>query len=487
MPADLLARLPDLLPAALPVLAATNLAWGGFLLLVFAMLALDLGVFHRKAHVVGTKEALGWSIVWVSLALLFGAGVWIVMGSERALEYLSAYVVEKTLSVDNVFIFAIIFSSLAIPAIYQHRVLFWGILGALVMRGAMIALGTKLIQDFSWMTYVLGGFLILTALKMLLTGDNELDPEKGYTVRIARRLFRMAPDFDGERFFTRINGSLAATPLFLVLLVVETTDVVFAVDSIPAIFSITKDPFLVFTSNVFAILGLRSLYFALAAFMGKFRYLKISLVFVLAFVGVKMLLANVQHIRTEVSLAIIVTILGIGIGASLLASRREQRRAAIGRPAPVTDLAEAAEEAWRRSRRYIIFVVGITIVGCGLAVGTIPGPGGIPIVLAGLALLATEFVWAKRLLTYTRQKAETTLQNQGPWLTVFGVITILVGIGLIAFHHRFWGIPVVVSGAFVVLTELVYNRFLRRRREAAAGSIAVPPPVDEVQPKETAA
>ncbi|MFO0932691.1 MAG: TerC family protein [Planctomycetota bacterium] len=308
MPADLLARLPDLLPATVPVLAATNLAWGGFLLLVLAMLALDLGVFHRKAHVVSTKEALGWSVVWVSLALLFGAGVWVVMGSERALEYLSAYVVEKTLSVDNVFVFAIIFSSLAIPAIYQHRVLFWGILTALILRAIMIFAGTALLERFHWLIYVFGGFLVLTGLKLLFR-KGEHDPSASFAFRAIKRFVPTTDRLDGDHFFTRVNGRRMATPLLAALLLVEVTDVIFALDSIPAVLAISRDPFIVFTSNVFAILGLRSLYFLLSGAMTKLPGLDVGLAAVLMFVGVKMAAVDVIKVPTAISFAAILAIL----------------------------------------------------------------------------------------------------------------------------------------------------------------------------------
>jgi tellurite resistance protein TerC len=290
--------------------------WCGFVAFVLLVLALDLGVFHRRARAVTLREALGWSAAWIALGLAFSVFVyhgyenqWLGLGAspdpvERTaahpegrvndgraavLKYLTGYVVEKSLSVDNVFVMAMIFSFLRVPAEYQHRVLFWGILGALALRGVMIGLGARLIAEFSWILYVFGGFLILTAAKMLLAGDG-VHPERSWAVRLVRRVFRVTPDFHGQHFLARdASGALALTPLALALVMVETTDVIFAVDSIPAIFAITADPFLVFTSNVFAILGLRSLYFALAGAMEAFRYLKVSLAAVLALVGVKML------------------------------------------------------------------------------------------------------------------------------------------------------------------------------------------------------
>ena len=284
------------------------LIWTGFILFILALLALDLGVFNRKAHVISVKEALGWSALWIALGLAFSVFVyfsyenhWLGIGQKidavdgivndgrtATIKYLTGYVIEKSLSVDNIFVIALIFSYFAVPAIYQHRVLFWGILGALIMRGVMIGVGATLIARFHWILYLFGAFLIVTAVKMLLMKTDHAEPGRNPIVRLTRRLFRVTDQYHEHHFI--VGGAL--TPLALALIVVETTDVVFAVDSIPAIFAITADPFLVFTSNVFAILGLRSLYFALAGMMNKFRYLKVSLAIVLAVVGVKMLAAD---------------------------------------------------------------------------------------------------------------------------------------------------------------------------------------------------
>jgi len=303
------------------------------------MLALDLGVFHRHAHVISIREALAWTGLWVALALVFNVAVyflyerhWLGIGLElghaltgrqAALQFFTGYLIEKSLSLDNVFVMALIFTYFVVPAVHQHRVLFWGVVGALVMRAAMILAGVALIRRFEWIVYVFGGLLLLTAVKMLVVRHDNLDPDKNPLVRFARRLYPVSTVFDGKRFFTTLDGKRAMTPLFLVLLIVESTDLLFAVDSIPAIFAITTDPFLIFTSNVFAILGLRSLYFALAGMMHRFRYLKMSLVFVLAFVGVKMILAHHHPMPTVVSLAVIVGILGVGIVASLVAGHRD--------------------------------------------------------------------------------------------------------------------------------------------------------------------
>jgi tellurite resistance protein TerC len=299
--------------------------WIGFNAFVLFMLALDLGVFHRKAHVVSLKESLTWTGVWVVMAMIFNFGVWHYMGGDKALEFFTGYVIEKSLSVDNVFVFALLFSYFAVPQLYQHKVLFWGILGALVMRAAMIALGAKLISEFSWVIYIFGVFLILTGIKMIVKREEEIHPEKNPVVRLFKRFMPVTSSFRGDKFFVRENGVRMATPLFVVLLLVEFTDLIFAVDSIPAIFAVTKDPFIVYTSNVFAILGLRSLYFALAGVMDKFHYLKIGLGVVLSFVGVKMLLGHTPwKIDTLVSLGVIIGILGISVIASLMRPKKEE-------------------------------------------------------------------------------------------------------------------------------------------------------------------
>ncbi len=292
--------------------------WIGFNAFVLIMLALDLGVFHRKAHVVTIKESLTWTGIWVAMALLFNVGVAHYMGNDKALEFFTGYVIEKSLSVDNVFVIALLFSYFAVPTLYQHKVLFWGILGALVMRAAMIALGAKLITEFAWIIYIFGAFLILTGIKMIVKSEEEIHPERNPVVRLFKRFMPVTGDYRGEKFFVRENGIRMATPLFVVLLLVEFTDLVFAVDSIPAIFAVTKDPFIVYTSNVFAILGLRSLYFALSGVMDKFHYLKVGLGVVLSFVGVKMLLAHSPwKIDTLVSLGVIVIVLAVSVVASL--------------------------------------------------------------------------------------------------------------------------------------------------------------------------
>ncbi len=312
--------------------------WIGFNIFVLAMLALDLGVFHRKAHIVTVKESIAWTVVWVALAMLFNLGIAHYLGDAKGLEFFTGYVIEKSLSVDNVFVFALLFSYFAVPPIHQHRVLFWGIIGALVMRAIMILLGAALIERFAWIIYVFGAFLILTGIKMIVKRQEEIHPERNPLVRWFKKLMPVTNDYRGNKFFVRENGVRMATPLFVVLLLVEFSDLIFAVDSIPAIFAITKDPFIVYTSNVFAILGLRSLYFALAGVMDKFHFLKIGLGLVLTFVGVKMLLGHTTWaINTHVSLAVIVVILASSIIASLVrpkvAANKPTSPTSVGPPA----------------------------------------------------------------------------------------------------------------------------------------------------------
>jgi tellurite resistance protein TerC len=295
----------------------TPLLWAAFLAFVLGLLALDLGVFHRRAHAVHPREALGWSLFWIALALGFNALVWWWFGPARGLEFLTGYLIEKALSVDNIFVFLVIFSYFGVPAAYQHRVLFWGIIGAIVTRMAFILAGAALLSAFHWVIYVFGLLLIVTGLRMLRGGE-EVHPERNRVVRLARRVLPVVPRYHGAAFVVRDGGRLAATPLFLALLTVEATDIVFAVDSIPAIFAITQDPFIVFTSNLFAILGLRALYFLLAGILHRFHYLKIGLSLVLVFVGMKMLISEAVKVPIGVSLAVVAVLIGGAVVASLL-------------------------------------------------------------------------------------------------------------------------------------------------------------------------
>ncbi|HMJ57013.1 MAG TPA: TerC family protein [Polyangiaceae bacterium] len=292
--------------------------WIGFIVFVLAMLLFDLGVINRKAHEIRVREALVWTGVWISLALAFNLGVYFWFGSERALEFLSGYLIEKALSVDNLFVFIVVFSVFAVPAKLQHRVLFWGILGALVMRALFIVLGAALLHKFHWIAYLFGGFLVYTGIKLLVQRADEVHPERNPLFRLFRRFVPSVGHYREGHFTVVEAGKRYATPLLLVLVAIEATDIVFAVDSIPAIFAITTDPFIVFTSNIFAILGLRALYFALAGMMAKFHYLKVGLSLVLVFVGGKMLVAGVYKIPILPSLGVIVALLGGAIVASLL-------------------------------------------------------------------------------------------------------------------------------------------------------------------------
>jgi len=297
--------------------------WVGFNLFVLAMLALDLGVFHRKAHAVTVREALVWSAVWIALALLFNMGVYFWRGPETALDFLTGYLIEKSLSVDNIFVFLLIFSAFRVPSQYQHTVLFWGIVGALLLRALFIAIGITLLQTFHWVVYLFGAFLLLTGVKMAIQQqEREIDPERHLVLRLLRRFLPITEGYEDGKFFVKRGGRAFATPLFIVLLVVETTDVIFAVDSIPAILAITVDPFIVYTSNVFAILGLRALYFALADLAHRFHFLHYGLAAILVFVGVKMLLVDVYKIPIGMALSVVASILLLSVLASLVWPRQ---------------------------------------------------------------------------------------------------------------------------------------------------------------------
>lgn len=320
------------------------LLWIGFLGLVAFLLFLDLGVFHKNSEVISTKEALKWTLIWIATALVFNVLIYFMYehnwlsiathfgeyddGGTAALKFFTGYLIEKSLSLDNIFVIAMIFSYFKIEQKFQHRILFWGIVGALVLRGVMILVGVALLHQFAWITYFFGALLIYSAIKMLGHGNEHVEPDKNPVIRFVKKFYRVSTDYSHGNFFTVIDGKKAITTLFVVLLVVETTDVMFAVDSIPAIFAITTDPFIVFTSNVFAILGLRSLYFVLAAFMNKFRYIKLSLVIILAFVGVKMLLVHYYKIPALISLAVILLVLAGGVLASIYIKEPENETAA---------------------------------------------------------------------------------------------------------------------------------------------------------------
>jgi tellurite resistance protein TerC len=323
----------------------TEVVWGGFLAFFLTLLFLDLSVLHRESAELSVRQALFWTFVWVSVAFSFtfviyglyeyhwlgwSPGHGVADGTDAVVQFVTGYLLEWSLSVDNIFVIALIFAYLKIPALYQYRVLFWGIVGAIVLRGIMILAGAALLRHFDWMFYVFGAILLLSALRMLRDDDEERDFGSSFPARLVRRFVPVTEELDRARFFVRREGRLYATPLFVALVMVELTDVVFAVDSIPAILAVTRDPFLVFSSNAFAILGLRSLYFAVAGLMAMFRYLRYSLVLILAFVGVKMLLVSKYHVPNVVSLGIIVTTLAGGVVASLIATRFERSRGGSG-------------------------------------------------------------------------------------------------------------------------------------------------------------
>jgi tellurite resistance protein TerC len=394
------------------------LIWAGFLALILFFLAIDLGVFNKTPRVISTREALAWTLFYVSLSLAFSGVVYALFehdwggiasnapdmldGRRAVLQYLTGYVVEYSLSLDNVVVIALIFSYFRVPLAYQHRVLYWGVLGALVFRGLMIGAGAALLSRFSWISYVFGALLIVSAARMLVASDEDLNPAESRTYKWICSLYPVHNDFVEHKFFIRQAGKRLATRLFVVLMFVETSDVMFAVDSIPAIFAVTSHPFLVFSSNVFAVLGLRSLYFALAPMIEHFRYMKASLVLLLAFVGVKMILARHVEIPNSASLGVILGILGVGAVASLIGARRDSAR--LASPVGPSELEQLARLTLRAARRMVVLVIGGTVLLLGVAMLVLPGPGMI-VAPAGLAILATEFIWARRLLTRVRDSA----------------------------------------------------------------------------------
>ncbi len=297
------------------------LFWILFSAFLLGMLVLDLGVFHRKAKVIQPREALVWSGIWIAIAMAFAGFIFAWQGTQAGTEFLTGYMIEKSLSIDNVFVFALIFSYFAVPAAYQYRILFWGVVGALVMRGILIASGAALLANFHWIIFIFGGFLVLSGIRMAFHDESKADPSRNPVVRLFKKFVPTTDEYDGQKFFTRRSGKLVATPLLTVLVAVEATDLIFAVDSIPAIFAVTDEPFIVFTANALAILGLRALYFALAGIMHRFEYLKVGLSAVLVFVGVKMLVSDIYHMPALLSLAIVLGILGLSVGLSLLRTR----------------------------------------------------------------------------------------------------------------------------------------------------------------------
>ncbi len=405
------------------MISFTTAVWASFLLLIAIVVALDLGVFHRKVHVVTLPEALGWTAIWVSLALAFNVGVYYLYeinpsgwdmdteqltGAEASIQFFTGYLVEKSLSIDNVFVIAMIFAHFRVPLAEQHRVLFWGILGAVVLRGLMIFGGIALLERFDWLVYVFGALLIFSAVSMLVIRHDKLAPENTAMIRLVRKIYPVTPEFHGSHFFVRIDGVKTATPLFLALVLIETSDVTFAIDSIPAIFAITRDPFIVFTSNIFAILGLRALYFVLAGLMEKFRYLKTSLAFLLAFIGVKMLLVHHHPIPNLVSLSVIGGILMVGVLASVAAG---QDTAPLMSPLK-HDIQRLAIASYRQARKAVILLIGSSVLLIGAAMILLPGPAFIVVPL-GLTILGIEFAWARRWLREIRTRIQKAREIAG--------------------------------------------------------------------------
>jgi len=397
------------------------MVWIAFLALIGFVIALDLGVFHRKSHVISLPEAIGWTVTWIALALVFNVGVYYLYelnphgwdidtqqlsGAEAAIQFFTGYLVEKSLSIDNIFVIAMIFAHFRVPLTEQHRVLFWGILGAVVLRGLMIFGGIALINRFEWITYLFGAILIYSAAKILIIRHDTVDIANSRVIRAIRRLYPVTEQYHGSHFFTVVDGVRMATPLFVALVLVETSDVMFAVDSIPAIFAITRDPFIVFTSNIFAVLGLRSLYFVLAGLMDRFRYLKLSLVFLLGYIGVKMLLVHHYPIPNVVSLAVIAGILAIGIIASTAVARD-----ALALLSPLAgNLEHIAVSSFHQARKAVVLILGSSILVIGLAMIVLPGPA-LVVIPIGLAVLALEFAWARRWLSKIRQQITGTTKG----------------------------------------------------------------------------
>lgn len=389
--------------------------WIGFVVLILGLLALDLGVIHKKNREMPVKEALAWVLFWVALALAFNVFIYFLYeyelfgpsplmegrsGHKAAFKFFTGYLVEKSLSVDNIFVFLLIFQYFSVPLKYQHRVLFWGILLAVVLRGVMIGFGITLLNHFQWMFYVFGGLLLVTAARMPAAEQGSIDPDRNLFVRAVRAVVPVTMQHHEERFFVRQEGRWTATPLFLALILVETSDVVFAIDSIPAILSITRDSFLVYTSNIFAILGLRSMYFALAAVVSRFRYLNICLMFILGFIGVKMILTHHYHIPIEVSLGVIAGIMSLGTVASYL----DIRSGGTGMFEPIAEGTQTlARLTQRGGRRLVVFVVGITVLFAGVVLIFTPGPA-LVVIPAGLTILAMEFAWARWLLSQIKKR-----------------------------------------------------------------------------------
>lgn len=395
--------------------------WFGLTALLVALLALDLGVLHKGARPMTASQAAVWSLVWVGTALIFNAFVYFsyehhlfgigtqigheLDGATAGIEYFTAYLIEKSLSLDNVFVIAMVFTYFGVPLKEQHRVLFWGVFGALVLRAVFIVSGLALVERFAWTTVLFGLFLLFTAVKLLVDSHDNLEPDHNGLIRLIKRKLPVTETFHGSSFFVKNAEGWSATPLFLALVVIETSDLLFAVDSIPAVIAVTRDPFIAFSSNAFALLGMRSLYFVIAPLINRFRYLKLSLIFLLAFVGMKMVLAHTYPIPTLASLIFILGILGIGIAASILGASRDT----IELPSPVEDqLDELLKTSLRGARVMVIGIVGTTVLLFWLALIVLPD-AAIAVVPTGLFVLVSEFVWARGWLLRLRDITNPSL------------------------------------------------------------------------------
>jgi tellurite resistance protein TerC len=391
-----------------------SLFWIGLVAFLLFALALDLGVFHRDARAQTVGEAARWSLMWVSTALVFNVFVYFAYehhwlgigfsngeamgGGQAAAEFFTAWLVEESLSLDNIFVIATVMAYFRIPAESQHRLLYWGVLGALVMRCVFILSGLALVQRFSWTTYIFGGLLIVTAIKMLLHKDEDLQPDRNGLVRLFQRFMPVRSKLHGTAFFVKSENGWYATPMFVALLVVESTDLLFAIDSLPAVIAVTADPFIAFSSNAFAILGLRSLYFVIAPMIAQFHYMKQSLIFLLGFIGVKMLLTHHVKIPISISLAMIAGILAVGVLASILSKKVESRAK--------SDSFDLVNHGLRTAWRVVVGVVGTTVLALGVVMLVLPGPG-LLVIPVGIAILATEFLWARRWLQKIRGNGST--------------------------------------------------------------------------------
>jgi len=395
--------------------------WVGLLALLVFMLVLDLGVFHRRAHAQTTGEALAWSLFWIATGLCFNAFVYFAYeyhwmgigqlvgheldGRQAAIEFFTAYVVEKSLSLDNIFVIAMIFTYFEIPLENQHRVLFWGVAGALVMRAFFIVSGLALVEHFAWTTYVFGAVLLATAVKMFIERDDNIRPEKNALVCLVEKHFAVTSDFHGPAFFARCQGRRVATPLFLALVVVETSDLLFAIDSIPAVIAVTRDTFIAFSSNAFAILGLRSLYFVIAPFIERFHYMKQSLIVLLGFIGVKMMFAHYVEIPIAISLGCIAMILGAGVIASIWTRSR------LSPEVEAATVEQLVKMGLRTAWKMVVGVVGVTVLALGLLMVALPGPAFVVIPI-GLMILGSEFVWARHWLARIRELGNGVLNGK---------------------------------------------------------------------------